>query len=114
MPGEYTLGALVAPLLVVVLELFVLRTGILATGRFWAAVAIVFAFQVPVDGWLTWLEAPVVIYRDTAITGVRWPLDIPVEDFGFGFALVALTLMLWTWQARRDAESPVRSEVGHD
>jgi lycopene cyclase domain-containing protein len=103
-PGEYTIGAVVAPLLVVALELLVLRTGVLATRRFWAAMAIVFAFQVPMDGWLTWLRAPVVLYRDDAITGLRWPLDIPVEDFGFGFALVGLTIVLWTWQARRDAE----------
>jgi hypothetical protein len=26
---------------------------------------------------------------------VRWPWDIPVEDFGFAFALITLTLVLW-------------------
>jgi lycopene cyclase domain-containing protein len=110
-PGEYTIGAILAPLLVVVLDLLVLRTGLLGTGRFWAAMAIVFAFQVPVDGWLTWLAAPVVRYRGSAISGLRWPGDIPVEDFGFGFALVGLTLVLWTWQARLDAEPAVTKAV---
>ena len=114
MSGEYTIGAIVAPILVITLELGVLRTGLLATRRFWLAMAIVFVFQVPVDGWLTWLEAPVVSYREAAISGLRWPVDIPVEDFGFGFALVALTLMLWTWQARRDAEPALKSGADVD
>jgi hypothetical protein len=27
--------------------------------------------------------------------GVRFPWDIPIEDFGFGFAMVTLTILLW-------------------
>lgn len=101
MRGEYSLAALAAPLVVVVLELAVLRTGLLRRPRFWAAIALVLAFQVPVDGWLTWHRAPVVRYDDRALSGLRAPFDIPVEDFGFGFALAALTLLLWEWNRRR-------------
>lgn len=95
MAGAYTLGAVCAPAAVVAVELTVLRTGILRHARFWATMAITLAFQVPVDGWLTKLSAPIVLYRPAAISGVRWPWDIPVEDFGFAFAMIALTLALW-------------------
>jgi hypothetical protein len=29
------------------------------------------------------------------MTGLRFPWDIPIEDFLFGFALVTATLLLW-------------------
>lgn len=95
MAGEYTIAAATAPLLVVALELVVLRTGILREARYWVAVAIGLAFQVPVDGWLTHGSEPIVAYSPTAISGIRVPPGIPIEDFGFGFALITLTLLLW-------------------
>ena len=101
MAGEYTVAAIVAPVAVVALELLVLRTRLLAEGRYWLTVAITLAFQVPVDGWLTRGGPPVVAYAPHATTGLRLPMDIPVEDFGFGYALVTLTLLLWRWHQRR-------------
>ncbi len=95
MTGSYTIAAACAPVLVVLLEVAVLRTGILRRGAFWATVAITLGFQVPVDGWLTKLSAPIVRYRPQAGSGLRWPWDIPVEDYGFAVAMIALTLMLW-------------------
>jgi hypothetical protein len=65
-------------------------------------IAITLAFQVAVDGWLTKLSAPIVRYRPAAISGVRWPWDIPVEDFGFAFAMITLTLALWERALRRE------------
>jgi hypothetical protein len=38
-----------------------------------------------------------VIYNPEAIVGLRAPWDIPIEDFGFGFGLVTLTILLWRW-----------------
>jgi lycopene cyclase domain-containing protein len=102
MPGEYTLAAAAAAVAVVGLELAVLRTGLLRERRYWLTIAIVFAFQIPVDGLLTHGSAPVVSYSDAATSGVRFPADIPVEDFVFGFALVTLALLLW--RRRHDAE----------
>ncbi len=95
MTGAYTIAAICAPIAVVAVELAALRTGILRTGRFWATIGITLAFQVAVDGWLTKLSAPIVIYRPAAISGVRWPWDLPVEDFAFAFAMITLTLALW-------------------
>jgi len=93
--GEYTLAALAAAAGAVVLEVAWLRTGIFRRWSYWVTLAIVFAFQVPVDGWLTKLSAPVVIYRSSQFSGVRFPLSIPVEDFLYGFALVTLAILAW-------------------
>ena len=64
--------------------------------------AIVLGFQVAVDGWLTKLSAPVVVYSSRQVTGLRGPWDIPVEDFLFGFALVTAALLAWERQGSRD------------
>jgi len=62
---------------------------------------IVLAFQILVDGWLTKLSAPIVIYDDRHTTGVRFPFDIPVEDFLFGWAMVTAVLLLWERRRKR-------------
>lgn len=103
--GVYTLTALVSVVVVLAVELLWLRTGILRTARFWLAMAIVMGFQVPVDGWLTRLSDPVVLYADRDMTGVRFPWDIPVEDFAFGFGMVTLAMVLWAHLGRREEQA---------
>lgn len=98
---EYTALVVAGIVAVVALELVVLRTGVFATARYWISMAIVFAFQVLVDGWLTKLSAPIVLYGPQHMLGVRFPWDIPVEDFGFGFAMVTLVILLWRWRLDR-------------
>lgn len=93
--AEYTLAATVAAVLVVVAELVWLKTGLLRTKAYWLSMAIVFFFQVLVDGWLTKLSAPIVRYNPDEFSGVRIPWDVPVEDYLFGFALVTLVMLLW-------------------
>lgn len=97
---EYTLLAVLSVVGIALLERFWLRTGIFRTARLWLAMAIVFAFQVLVDGWLTKLSAPIVLYDEAQTLGVRVPWDIPVEDFLFGFSMVSLTIMLWVRRGR--------------
>lgn len=91
----YTLWALVAAVAAVAVELVVVRSGILRRPAYWVTIVIVWAFQVPVDGWLTKLSAPIVIYDPRDFSGVRFPWDIPIEDFAYGFALVTLVLSIW-------------------
>ncbi|NTY58071.1 lycopene cyclase domain-containing protein [Mycolicibacterium sphagni] len=91
----YTLPALLAALAVCVVELKLLRTGLFRSRAYWLTMAIVLGFQVLVDGWLTKLSAPVVIYNERQTSGLRFPWDIPVEDFLFGFALVTAVLLVW-------------------
>ena len=97
--GEYTLLAILSVVAVLALELAWLRTGLLRRPAYLLTMAVVFAFQVPVDGWLTKLSAPIVLYRESETSGVRFPWDIPVEDFLFGFALLTLVLLLWERRA---------------
>ncbi|MBB3602327.1 lycopene cyclase domain-containing protein [Mycolicibacterium sp. BK556] len=91
----YTIPALLAALTVCLIELKVLRTGLFRKRAYWLTMAIVFGFQVLVDGWLTKLTAPVVIYNEAHSSGLRFPWDIPVEDFVFGFALITAVLLVW-------------------
>jgi lycopene cyclase domain-containing protein len=98
----YTLPAVVSVAAVVALELGWLRTGLFRRRAYWITMAIVFGFQVAVDGWLTKLSAPIVSYDPRQLSGVRVPFDIPIEDFLFGFALVTATLLIWERRAARE------------
>ena len=99
---EYTLATLVAIVVVVAVELLWARTGIFTSLQYWLAMAIVFFFQVLVDGWLTRLDDPVVSYAPEHFLGIRFPFDIPIEDFGFGFALVTAVIICWRLAGRRE------------
>ncbi|KAA1251493.1 lycopene cyclase domain-containing protein [Mycobacterium simiae] len=94
----YTLPAALAVLAVCALELARLRTGLFRRPAYWLSMVIVLGFQVPVDGWLTKLSAPIVSYDEDQTSGLRFPFDIPIEDFLFGFALVTAVLLLWERQ----------------
>ena len=96
----YTGWAVVAALTAIVVEVAWLRTGIFRMAAYWVTLAVTWGFQIPVDGWLTKLSAPIVIYNPREFLGVRFPWDIPVEDFLYGFALVTLALVLWVRNGR--------------
>jgi len=98
---EYTWASIVAVLVVVGIEVLWLRTGIFRRVTFWVSYAIILFFQVLVDGWLTKLSAPIVEYNPAKNSGARFPWDIPVEDYLFGFALIVLTIILWEVAGRR-------------
>jgi len=115
---EYTLLAVLSVLGTVAVEVFWLHTGIFRKSQYWIAMAIVYVFHVLVDGWLTKLSAPIVIYDDGEITGLRVPWDIPVEDYLFGFSMITLTLLVWLRLGDREpgdtgtAASPPGSATG--
>ena len=95
----YTLPAVLSVIVVCVLELKVLRTGLFRKPAYWISMLIVLGFQVPVDGWLTTLSAPIVIDGRKRTSGI--PRDVPVEDFLFGWALVTAVLLSWEKQRVR-------------
>jgi lycopene cyclase domain-containing protein len=103
---EYTALAVSGVVAVVALEVLVLRTGLLRTRAYWIALVICCGFMVAVNGWLTKLSAPIVVYDRSATTGWRLPWDIPVEDYLFGFVLLTLAMVLWDAAARHE---PARS-----
>ena len=92
----------IAIIAVVVVELAWFRTGVFKTAQYWIAIAITWLFQSIVDGWLTKLSAPIVIYNSAQQSGLRFPWDIPIEDFGFGWAMVTLTILVWTRLGRTE------------
>ena len=102
----YTTAALIAVPLTVVLDVWVLRSRVLAQQAFWIAYAIILGFQLVTNGILTGQD--VVRYAPGAITGARF-VFAPVEDLLFGFALVVQTLSWWTfWGARAAARAAGR------
>jgi lycopene cyclase domain-containing protein len=90
--GEYTAASALGIVLAVLLELLVLRTGLFRDPRYWVALAIVAAFQLLVNGVLTC--PPIVSYDPAEILGPRI-VCAPIEDLGFGFAMVTTTIALW-------------------
>ena len=112
---EYTLLTVLAVVAVVAAELIYFKTGIFRTAQYWWTMLIIFAFQILVDGWLTKLSAPIVIYNPDEILGLRVPWDIPIEDFGFGFAMVTLAILLWRrWLDRRPLPGEGARQGDHD
>ena len=91
----YPVLAVVAAVAVVVLELRILRSGLFREPAYWVSMAIVFAFMIPVDGWLTKLSAPIVVYREEDTSGLRPVWDIPLEEFAYAFALLTLVILAW-------------------
>lgn len=106
----YTVPAVASVVAVVALELLVLRTGLFSKLSFWIAYGICLFFQVLVDGWLTKLSSPIVRYDEAEFSGWRFPFDIPVEDYVYGFTLIALTLALWE-RTRPRTDRSVPSEA---
>ncbi|HEX2048571.1 MAG TPA: lycopene cyclase domain-containing protein [Acidimicrobiales bacterium] len=101
---EYTSASIVACVVVIAVELFWLRTGLLRKLTFYVSWAIILFFMVLVDGWLTKLSAPIVLYNRDENSGIRFPWDIPVEDYLFGFALITLTMLLWERAGRGEPD----------
>jgi lycopene cyclase domain-containing protein len=98
---SYTVLAVLAVAVTVLLDLVVLRTRVLGRRTFWTAYAIVLAFQLVTNGILTGLD--VVRYDPGTVLGPRL-VHAPVEDLLFGFALVCQTLAWWVFWGRVGVE----------
>ena len=103
----YTLAALLAVAVALATDLLVLRTRLVLTRTWWTAYAIVLFFQLLTNGWLT--GRGIVRYSDAAILGTGHIVAFgdgrlvfaPVEDLGFGFALVLMSTSAWVAVGRR-------------
>jgi lycopene cyclase domain-containing protein len=110
----YTDAALIGVAFAVVLDLAVLRTNLLRRKAFWASYAIIFCFQLLVNGVLTGKQ--LVVYSPDRILGSAAPhllshwriADAPVEDLLFGFSLVVQTLSWWVWWGRSHSRPSFR------
>jgi lycopene cyclase domain-containing protein len=89
---SYTTLALIGAVTAIIFDLYLMRTRLLASKRFWASYAIIIFFQLLTNWWLTSRE--IVIYSESAIIGWRIA-SAPVEDLLFGFALIVAALSRW-------------------
>lgn len=94
----YTAASAAAVAATVALDLGVLRTRLLTSRSYWTAYGIVLGFQLLTNGVLTGRH--VVRYNPDVILGPRIA-KAPIEDLGFGFALVTQTMCAWEWLGRR-------------
>ncbi|HEX7186946.1 MAG TPA: lycopene cyclase domain-containing protein [Actinomycetes bacterium] len=104
---SYTGLALVGVAGALLLDLVVLRTRVVTRRVFWVSYAIVVAFQLLTNGWLTGRD--IVTYADSAILGWRL-VFAPVEDLLFGFSLVVQTTAWWVFWGRRMSLRPTASD----
>jgi lycopene cyclase domain-containing protein len=106
----YTAIAVLAMLAAVVLDRWAARTRLTTTGAWWAAYGIIVGFQLLTNGWLTGRRIvrydPDTILGDGKVTllGDGRIGFAPVEDLGFGFALVLTTCVVWVWLGRHRGE----------
>ncbi len=89
---SYTTAVVLAVALALAVDLLMLRSRLLLQKVFWLSYSIIIVFQMIFNGVLT--SRGVVRYDGDTILGPR-VFGAPVEDLGFGFALVLVTLSLW-------------------
>jgi lycopene cyclase domain-containing protein len=104
---NYTALAVVAVAAAVAYDMIVTRTKLLSRKAFWTSYAIIFVFQLIVNGILTGLH--IVRYDPHRIIGLRF-IYAPVEDVLFGFAMVLATLTTWVVLGRVAEPSTPREE----
>jgi lycopene cyclase domain-containing protein len=110
----YTLAAAVAVGVAVLVD-HLLGTRLVRTRTWWVAYGIVLFFQLLTNGWLT--GRGIVRYADDAILGTGRVVALgegrlafaPVEDLGFGFALVLMATSAWVAAGRRTARRDPQS-----
>lgn len=111
----YTQIGVLAVVLTVALDLFLLRTRLVTRRAFWVSYSIIVFFQLITNGMFTGFG--IVQYHGDAILGGSSPdtgpppfigdgrlAFAPVEDLLFGFALVLLTLVCWVWLGRNGVQ----------
>jgi hypothetical protein len=117
----YTQLGVVAVIVMISLDLWILRTRLVTRKIFWASYAIIVFFQLITNGMFTGFG--IVKYDGDAIIGSTSPVEgpppfigdgrlafdgrlvfAPVEDLLFGFAIVLMSLSLWIFWGRRGVQ----------
>jgi hypothetical protein len=114
----YTQLAIVAVLAAILLDFGVFRTRLIQQKVFWVSYSIIIGFQFLTNGLFTGLQ--IVKYRDFAIIGSDSPIDspppfvgdgrvffAPIEDLGFGFSLVLLSMGIWIFVQNKTSDRNV-------
>ena len=80
---------------------YIFKTHLTSKRVFWTSYSIILPFQLLTNWWLT--SRNIVMYSDQAILGLRIA-SAPIEDLGFGFALVLSVLTLWVVWGRKGVQ----------
>ncbi|WP_153506359.1 lycopene cyclase domain-containing protein [Cumulibacter manganitolerans] len=105
----YTLGAVVAVIAAVALDVAGTRQRLVTHGHFWVAYAVILFFQLVMNGVLTGI--PIVTYDPDVHLGLR-VANAPVEDIGFGFGLVLSVLTVWSRAGAHPGDDAAGEERG--
>ena len=117
---SYTQLSLLAIVIAVVADVWLFRTRLVQRRAFWAAYAIIVFFQLVTNGMFTGFgivkyEGDHIIGGDSPAAGAPEFIGdgrlafAPVEDLGFGFALVLLSLCCWVALGRRGVQREPQS-----
>ncbi len=94
---EYTLLGIVSVIITVVIDKLS-GVNILKRKMFYLFFLIIMVFKFLVNGYLTGKD--IVLYNPEFFLGLRIG-SIPLEDFLFGFGMVALTIIFWEYFKKR-------------
>ena len=94
----YTQIAVLSVFLVVVIDLYLLKTRLVTRKSYWTAYSIIVFFQLLTNWWLT--SRKILTYDEDVIVGLRIAAA-PAEDLLFGFSMVTLTMALWIFWGRK-------------
>jgi lycopene cyclase domain-containing protein len=89
---SYTQITVYALLITVVVDIFLTKSSLLSTLRFWISYSIILPFQLITNWWLTSRE--IVTYNPDSIMGLRIA-GAPFEDLIFGFAMILAVMSAW-------------------
>lgn len=90
---EYTVLAFCSAFAAIAIDA-ITKIRIFKKGIFYVFLLIIFCFKMLVNGYLT--ATGIVIYNPEFFLGLRLA-SIALEDFFFGFSMVALTLIFWEY-----------------
>jgi lycopene cyclase domain-containing protein len=93
---EYTILSLLSVVAAVLLDRWS-GVRLLRRREYYVLLAFIFVMKVIVNGYLTGLMGhAIVLYDPGFFLGVRL-ITIPLEDFGFGFGMITLCIVVWEW-----------------
>jgi len=79
----------------------ILGTNLISQNKFWIFQAVVALLTTIVDNYSS--GRPIIIFSDTVISGIRI-INVPIENYLFGFSLLALNLILFEYFSRKKYE----------